>query len=890
MDRFRLTFQRDFRGDLMLVAVGAVVLVLAGRVIGLAVRDRQLGRTAALIIAVGVAAMSLAVGVIVGLAVGGGMGLLVFCGLIVNATVLWAWVVLLIWRRSDFASLLSLVLSLFVVAGMDLAAFVGRLREPALMAPAVVVLCLATVVFFYQVVYRLLGGRRIAALLTLRCLAILILLAMLFRPVLAILPIGSKKPLLLMLADSSKSMSVQDVKNAPTRYENVVETCQAELPAAGKRFDVRYYVFDTTLRAVEGIDDLFHREPEGEATNLVLAIQEAVARHPNQQIFAVCLLTDGNHNGPGDPIKAAKDLGVPLYTIGVGTEEMRSDKLQDISIAAVDAPDEAVANNVTHIKAHIASEGLANRSIEVLLQDGPQPLDRQTLVLSDQQKIHVVELNYNPTTTGRKKLTVSVPVDPAELIGENNSHDVHLLVTDPQIKVLYIEGAVRPEFKFLRRFLGTDPNLELATLILVRPPMFTAGGTVAGKPLAGFPKTAEEFKAFDVFIIGDLDRSYLSKSQMDMLIEAVRAGKGLLMIGGTGTLGPGGYGGTVIEQMLPVMVGPRGKDRQEATPFVPRLTTEGKAHPIFAGLATFFADAETRPTTTQSGSGSPPPLQGCVIVEAAKPGAAILAEHPTRERGGKPLIVLAAQTFGSGRTAVFTADTTWRWYMFRRALGAESPYHRFWGQLIRWLANSELKERSAEAGVQVQVAKSFYHPGEQVEVMAKVRDEEGQAYNFANVVAAITGPDGKPKELALARREDRTGAYHVSYAPTTPGPYKVEVTARKQEAVLGKDAIDFTLGRPSAEFEKLSLDADRLGKMAAASGGEYLKLPGLSDLIARLARRYETQGHGPQQATEYTVFAAKTSFRRHLKMAVVFGLFVLLVTAEWLLRRRWQLS
>jgi hypothetical protein len=116
------------------------------------------------------------------------------------------------------------------------------------------------------------------------------------------------------------------------------------------------------------------------------------------------------------------------------------------------------------------------------------------------------------------------------------------------------------------------------------------------------------------------------------------------------------------------------------------------------------------------------------------------------------------------------------------------------------------------------------------------------------------------------------------------------VTARKQETVLGKDSIDFTLGRPSAEFEKLSLDSDRLNKMAAGAGGEYLKLPGLSDLMVRLTRRYETHGHGPQQAAEYALFTAETSFKRHVKMAVAFGLFVACVTAEWLLRRHWQLS
>ncbi len=888
MERLRLTFQRDFRGDLMLIAVGAVLLALAARVIWLAIREGQLGKTAAAMTAGAIGGLALVIGVIVGAATDGGQGLATFCGVVVNATVLWAWLVLLIWRRGDVASWLSLILAALVLAGMDAAAFLGQLRTPELMAPVVVMLCVATVVVFYHVVYRFLGAGRITALLALRCLAVLVLLLLLFRPVLSVLPLRTSKPLLLMLVDASKSMSAQDTKNAPTRYESVLETCQTETTDARKRFDIRYYVFDAEARAVEGLDDLVRRRPDGDATNLAIAIREAVARHPNQDVFALCLLTDGNHNGSEDPVDVAESLGAPLFTVGVGTEEMRSDRLQDISIAAVDAPDEAVANNLCTIKAHIAGEGLANRKIEVRLTDGPQRLDVQELILSEQRKLQVVELSYTPTTTGRKKLSIRVPVDPAELISENNAHDIHLLVTDPQIKVLYVEGAVRPEFKFLRRFLGADPNLELATLILVRPPVFTAGGTVGGKPLKGFPKTAEDFAAFDVFLIGDLDRSYLSKPQMDLLVEAVRSGKGLLMIGGTSTLGPGGYDGSELERILPVELGPRGRDRQEATPFLPRLTADGRAHPIFTGLAEFFGTATTT-ATTQTG-GSLPPLLGCVLVDGVKPGASVLAEHPSREHNGKPVPVLVSQQFGSGKTAVFTADTTWRWYMFRRALGMQSPYHRFWGQLIRWLASSELKERGTGSGVQVQVAKSYYQPGERVEIVAKVRDDEGQAYNYANVTARISEPGGEPQELSLARREDRVGVYRVEFEPAEPGEYRIEVVARQQDKELGRDTIDFTVGRPSAEFERLSLDTARLTKMAEAGGGEFLRLPGLSDLLARLARRAETRGQGPQQAQEYAVFTAATSACRHLKMGVAFGLVVLLVTAEWLLRRHWQLG
>ncbi len=890
MGKYRFTFQRDFHGELVLIALGAVVLLLAARMIWLAIREGQLSRRLAIGLAVGVGGGVLGVAGIAGAAAGARTGCVALGIVLVNASVLWAWAIVLACRRTDTESLMTIVLATMFLGGVDAAVFIERLRQPVFLVLPAVVLCLATVAVFYRSLLGYLGAARVGVLIALRCLAILVLLALVFRPVVTVVPLGNVRPVVLMLVDSSKSMSVQDAKNSPTRYEDVVQTFQSELSRVEKSLDLKYYVFDASLRAVEHLDDLASRPPDGEATNLALALREAVARHPGTEVFALCALTDGNHNTPGDPVAAARSLGVPLYAVGVGTEEMRSDKLQDISIAAVDAPEETVAHSVCKIRAHIAADGLPNRTVEVLLKDGPQPIDRQTLVLSDKQRVQVVELTYKPTTTGRKKLTVSVPVDPAELISENNAHDVHLLVTDPQIKVLYIEGAVRPEYKFLRRYLSTDPSVELATLIQVQPPLFTAGGTVGGRPLSGFPKTAEEFKAFDVFLIGDLDRTCLSKGQMDLLVDAVRAGKGFLMIGGAATLGPGGYAGTPIEGMLPVAVGSRSKDRQETREFVPRLTAEGKAHPVFQGLADFFGSGATTATSQGAAGSTLPPLQGCVVVDGAKAGAAVLAEHPASRRDGRPLIVLAVQSYGSGRTAVFTADTTWKWYMFRRALGMQSPYHRFWGQLIRWLANSELKEKGPESGVQVQVVKSFFHPGEKVEVSAKVRDEEGQAYNFASVAATIRSPEGKTVELPMARRDDRVGAYQVTYEPNLPGAYKIEVTAQKQNTPLGKDTTDFVLGRPSAEFEKLSLDVDRLTKMAGAGGGEYLRLPGLSDLMNRLIRRHEMRGAGSRQPTEYALFSASTHLRKHLKMGVCFGLFVLLVTGEWLLRRRWQLS
>ncbi len=161
-----------------------------------------------------------------------------------------------------------------------------------------------------------------------------------------------------------------------------------------------------------------------------------------------------------------------------------------------------------------------------------------------------------------------------------------------------------------------------------------------------------------------------------MFLKRVRAGAGLLMLGGYHSLGPGGYAGTPLGRALPVVLG-NAEIGQYAKPFLPTLTPDGARHPILTNIADFFP--------TRSGEARAPglpPLDGCTRVEGARPGATVLATLPD----AADMPVLAVQPLDRGRTAVFTADTTRKWQQVPRALDRESPFARFWGQMVRWLA------------------------------------------------------------------------------------------------------------------------------------------------------------------------------------------------------------
>ncbi len=72
-----------------------------------------------------------------------------------------------------------------------------------------------------------------------------------------------------------------------------------------------------------------------------------------------------------------------------------------------------------------------------------------------------------------------------------------------------------------------------------------------------------------------------------------------------------------------------------------------------------------------------------------------------------------------------------------------------------------------------------------------------------------------------------------------------------------------------------------LERIALAGKGQFLELASLHELLTsmRAARRLELRRENP--ATEWRLFDLGPA---------IFVVFVLLVTAEWLLRRRWQLQ
>jgi uncharacterized membrane protein len=102
------------------------------------------------------------------------------------------------------------------------------------------------------------------------------------------------------------------------------------------------------------------------------------------------------------------------------------------------------------------------------------------------------------------------------------------------------------------------------------------GFEVVGLDPKAAPKTVQDFSSYDVVLMDNVSAAAFSEEQLHALTEHVeRYSGGLIMVGGSGSFGPGGYSGTTIEKALPVEMALKNREKKPALALVLVLDKSG---------------------------------------------------------------------------------------------------------------------------------------------------------------------------------------------------------------------------------------------------------------------------------------------------------------------------
>ncbi len=778
-----------------------------------------------------------------------------------------------------------------VVAGLaslaltPLVFLLGETRGSLLAAGWTFLILMVGTYLFYKRVFRHMPRFRRWMLLGLRGGAMGLVVMLLFQPLLAFVKAPDTRQKLSIVVDASESMSIGDQPNEPNRYRQSVLAVRGTLvPRLSEHYDLQVFVYDgkhgSALKSGEELEAI---SPNGKTTDLPVAVGLGTSSGAAQTI----LFSDGIHNGPAAVAAGMSATGggvVPVHTVRVGSSVTEPATVPDIAVVGVEGPQTATVNNGVVLTASIKSTAMSDRTVRVILRGvkgqgsgasnggSDEVLDEQRVVLRSGPTPQTVQLKFTPEKVGRMVVKVSVPVDPGERSDANNMQEYPLLVTDSKLAVLYVEGRVRPEVGPLRRTLEQDPNISAISMVQTQAGKFELRGVKEGDDLKGLPTTLAQWKRFKVIILGDLDATFLNGQQLKDVEQAVREGAGLLMIGGQNSFASGGWGKTVLATALPVGL-EKVEPAQINAKFVPQLTATGAVHPIFRNIATYFIGTDGSKAALLL-----PDLSGCVALGKARAGATVLAVHPTAKVNGEAAIVLAVQQYGKGRSAAFAADTTWNWNLSLRGMGKDSPYNRFWGQMVRWLASQEDLQKKSGPSVTAMIPKERYEAGEAVMLRAAVTDKDGQSTAYAGVWADVEMPNGKTVKVPLAAVAEQVGMYEATYRPQFAGVFKVMFHAGKEGLDLGKDGSGFSVLQAAGEGAVLAAQPATLHEISTMTGGSYVELSGVGALADRLVASVPTGAVAEKRTVRLFHFRG------------FFLVVVVMLGAEIFLRRKWQLQ
>ncbi len=692
-----------------------------------------------------------------------------------------------------------------------------------------------------------------------RLISLAVLAFCLMRPILVLSSVVPQQNFLGVLIDDSRSMQISD-RDEIARLQFVEDqfsTPEGDLRSVlNERFSLRFFGFSTETDRLDVVNELDYN---GTRTNLGQALGRAHDELSGVPLSGLVVITDGADNaedGLGESLLPIQAAGVPVFTVGLGREEFE----RDIQLGRVETPRRVLkgASLVTDLV--VTHRGYRGETVTVQAEDEGRIVGSEEVELAGDGEPQTVRLRFTAGEEGPRLFTFRVSPQPGEMVTQNNIRDALVVVEDREEKLLYFEGEPRFEVKFLRRAVADDENLHVSILQRTAENKFMRLDVEGPDDLVGgFPRTRAELYKYRGIILGSIEANYFTPDQLRMIADFVNhRGGGLLMLGSNRSFAQGGYAGTPVADILPVVLDETRSDGDES------FFVEVGVEPTRAGAA----HAATQIAETEDASAARwrelPPITIVNPITEVKPGATTLLTSDTTNGDGE-LVVLAFQRYGAGKVLAFPVQDSWMWQMHADIAVDDMTHETYWRRMLRWLVDGVPDQ------VVVNLPQDRVQPEETVPLFAAVGDANFEELNNSSVVASVTDPNGEFTDLSMEWTAENDGEYRTSFTPTAEGFYEVHVEAMSGDEVIGEDTAYIQVSPSDAEFYDSTMRTPLLERVAEETGGRFYT----PETVASLPEDIQYVGGGVTVVEEHDLW----------DMPALLFLLGTLVLGEWGYRR-----
>ncbi|WP_170545855.1 hypothetical protein [Ruegeria arenilitoris] len=580
----------------------------------------------------------------------------------------------------------------------------------------------------------------------LRGLAALVVIAALAGPVYQVEDRAPLTDIVLMIEDESASQTLSD---------------RAEQTAlAAEELAVEIESRDNTelrrIRVGDGNGD--------EGTQVMAALNEALAEEPRARIAGILVVSDGIVHD----VDQAPDLPAPLHLLQTGR-----DSDWDRRLIVRNAPAFAIIGEPVTLTLRIEDSGAVPAGAVTapleLSVDGAEPEQLNIPIGID------VELPITLLHGGRNVIQFTVPQAEGELTDRNNTALIQMNGVRDRLRVLLVSGEPHPGGRTWRNLLKSDSSVDLVHFTILRPPEKQDGVPVDELSLIAFPTRElflEKINDFDLIIFDRYKRrGILPAIYLDNVTNYINEGGAVLIAAGPDFASADSIFRSPLAPILPAQ--PTARVIEER--FVPMVTDLGHRHPVTTNLG----DSEDWGAWLRQ------------IDVNHRTGELLMTGVDER-----PLLVL--DRVGEGRVALLASDHAWLW---SRGFEGGGPQLELLRRLAHWMMKEpELEEEALWAEANGQVMRI---------IRQTLEDEVGPV--------TITRPNGETLEITLD--EVSPGRFEALYYGPEIGLYRLQ--EGEQMAVIGLGPAapkEFERTIATSEFLDPVLDELRGGAMRLEDG------------------------------------------------------------------------
>jgi uncharacterized membrane protein len=276
------------------------------------------------------------------------------------------------------------------------------------------------------------------------------------------------------------------------------------------------------------------RHPDGKESDLQAAVQFGFGLFPPGTLRRIVVVSDGNETR-GDLVAAAegaREHGVKLYT-----RAFEAPAEKEVLLRGVHMPEKVHRGSPFKVRVEVFSNHETDAQVTVYKDDVLESGFPRAVKL--RRGTNDVVFQSQVKEAGNARYTVKVAPPPGGDRFPGNNEYTETVYVSGKPRVLVVEGRHPRDARYLAAALAREKfDVEI-------------------RGRHGVPDDLVDLDKFDAVLFSDLPafdhrETYVGRRQLAALKRYIEKGGGFIMAGGVSSFGPGGYGNTLMEEILPV--------------------------------------------------------------------------------------------------------------------------------------------------------------------------------------------------------------------------------------------------------------------------------------------------------------------------------------------------